>query len=91
MTVRRSFLLEEAARITGLKRQIVLECIQNEWIAPADPETPAFDEEDIARLRFIVQLRNDFGVNDEAVPIILHLLDQLLHLQFRIRRSGPEL
>lgn len=58
--------------------------IEEEWIVPSDPEELLFDEEDRARLELIRELRQDLGVNDEAVPIILRLLDQLHLLRLRI-------
>jgi chaperone modulatory protein CbpM len=36
-----------------------------------------FSDIDVARARLIQELKNGFGVNDEGVDIILHLLDQL--------------
>ena len=55
--------------------------IQEEWIVPFNRAEMLFDDEDIARINLIWELRNDLGVNDEAVPIILNLLDQLHHLR----------
>ena len=36
-----------------------------------------FSEIDLARTRLIQDLTRDFGVNDEGIPIILDLVDQL--------------
>ena len=48
------------------------------WLVPpqTDPEL-MFSDVDIARAQFIRDLREDFGVNDEGVSVILHLLDQM--------------
>ena len=75
--VRKSIRIEEAALEAGIETKVILEFIQNEWITPSEPTKQELDEEDLARLRFILNLRDEFGVNDESVPIILHLLDQL--------------
>jgi len=40
-------------------------------------EQPALTDLDAARARFIRELRGDFGVNDEGIDIVLHLVDQL--------------
>ena len=43
-------------------------------------QTPAgltFSDMDIARARLIKPLQTEFGVNDEGVDIVLHLMDQL--------------
>lgn len=54
---------------------------------PRTLQQPLLDEEDIARARLIWELQKEFGVNDEAVPIILHLIDQLnrIHLEAKER------
>jgi chaperone modulatory protein CbpM len=41
-----------------------------------EPEL-AFSDVDLARAQLIRDLRDDFGVNDEGVEVILHLLDQM--------------
>ncbi len=78
--------LEEVSRETGVAPQTIIEFIHQEWIIPHDPEPPEqFDDEDIARARLILELRHDFGVNDEGIEIILHLLDELYALQSHIK------
>ena len=53
---------------------------------PKELDRLGFDEEDLARIQLIQELREDFGVNDEAVPIILHLIDQLNLIQLELRQ-----
>ena len=60
--------------------------IEREWVSPAAPDS--LDEEDIARIHLIQELRIDFGANDEAIPIILHLMDQLYYLRLQMRKIG---
>lgn len=52
--------------------------IREEWIVP-HPENhePAFTEADLARARLIHELKQDLGVNDEGIGVILGLLDQV--------------
>ena len=48
------------------------------WLVP--PQTapePMFSDVDLARAQLIRDLREDLGVNDEGVAVILHLLDQM--------------
>jgi chaperone modulatory protein CbpM len=45
------------------------------WLAPPR-DGSRFSEVDLARAQFIRDLK-DMGVNDEAVPVILDLVDQL--------------
>ena len=40
-----------------------------------------FDEADVARVRLIAELRNDLGVNEDAIPVVLRLLDQVYSLR----------
>ena len=51
------------------------------------------DEEDLARIRLICELKDEFGVNDEGVSIILQLLDQLnrMHLEVAKKFQGDQL
>jgi chaperone modulatory protein CbpM len=57
------------------------------WIAPREGTEAPLSEIDIARAQFIRDLTQDLGVNDEAIPIILHLVDQL----YGLRRAMREL
>lgn len=60
-------------------------CIEKEWVVPADVRKKCLDMEDIARILLIRDLKEDFGVNDESIPIILYLIDQLHWSQARVR------
>jgi chaperone modulatory protein CbpM len=60
--------------------------IEAEWLAPVTgKKTFFFSEADLARARLIQDLRLDFGVNDEGIAIVLHLLDQLHGLRCLLR------
>jgi chaperone modulatory protein CbpM len=57
-----------------------------EWLVPiANRKAPQFSEIDLARVQLIKDLKVDFGVNDEGVAIILHLIDQLHGLRCVLR------
>ena len=75
--------IEEASDFCGVPSDIIIRFIEEEWILPIDEEAQFLDDEDVARIQLIWDLRNDFGVNDESMPIILNLLDQLnrIHLE----------
>jgi chaperone modulatory protein CbpM len=62
------------------------------WLIPpqTDPE-PAFSEVDLARVQLIRDLREDLGVNDEGVSVILHLLDQMHGLRRCMQELASEL
>jgi chaperone modulatory protein CbpM len=60
--------------------------IEAEWLMPlTNGKTFQFSDADLARARLIQDLKTDFGVNDEGVAIILHLLDQLHGLRCLVR------
>jgi chaperone modulatory protein CbpM len=60
--------------------------IEEEWLAPRESEsTFQFSDADLARAQLIRDLKVDFGVNDEGIAIILHLLDQLHGLRCLVR------
>ncbi len=83
---RRICTVVEVARSTGLDAERIDSFIAREWISPCTEEPHGLDEEDVARAQLIEELQRDFGANDEAVPLILHLLDQLHYLRRRLRQ-----
>ena len=76
--------IEEVSQICGIEDEVIIQFIKEEWIHPIDIEFHMLDEEDVSRIILIQDLRERFGVNDEAVPVILHLIDQINYL---IQRS----
>lgn len=62
--------------------------IEQDWVLPVEEEGEVlFDEVDRARIQLIVELRRDLEVNDEAIPVVLRLLDQV----YGLRRTLDEL
>jgi chaperone modulatory protein CbpM len=49
-----------------------------------------FSDIDVARAHLIRDLKGDFGVNDEGVDIILHLVDQLHGLRRALGQLHPD-
>ena len=48
------------------------------WVRPARGESDfAFSEVDVARISLIADLRQRMEINDEAVPVVLDLMDQI--------------
>lgn len=77
---------EILAHIDGLSEARLAVCLSQSWVVPARGEDgPAFDALDLARLQLIVDLTEDMAVNDDAVPIILSLIDQIHALRSRLR------
>ena len=62
--------------------------IEQHWVLPVEIEgNLVFDDSDVARVKLIAELRNDLGVNDDAIPVVLRLLDQV----YGLRRALAEL
>ncbi len=69
---------QEFLRSSGLQLQTLELWIEQEWLVPEETPTGIrFGDIDIARARFIRELKADIGANDEGVGVILHLVDQL--------------
>jgi chaperone modulatory protein CbpM len=69
--------------------------VNSGWLAPRRARGEwTFSEIDIARTRLIQDLTGDLGVNDEGIPIILGLIDQLHGLRRALREllaaAGPQ-
>jgi chaperone modulatory protein CbpM len=78
-----SFVCEEfQIKETILKRWIDCKLVQ-----PLDKSGPTFDEEDISRIKLIDELQAIYDVNDDALEIILHLLDQIHLLRSELKNT----
>lgn len=77
--------ITEIIEVYHVKEIFIYDCIEKEWIVPVDAEKKSLDMEDITRILLIRDLKEDFGVNDESIPIILHLIDQLNWSQAQIK------
>lgn len=84
LPLRRS--LEEVCEICGVSVTTVKTFIESEWVVPLDPHAQMLDDEDIARIRLILELKNDFEVNDQSIDIILHLIDRIHVLNLRLKQ-----
>lgn len=82
--------IEDAFQQCGVNKEIIIHYIEEDWIHPAEEETLGLDEEDLARIRLIKELKDEFGVNDEGLSIILHLIDQLNRLHLEISKQHFE-
>ena len=79
-------------RIADLERGELLHWVENRWVLPERRgESWLFHEVDIARVELIVEIRREFAVDDEALPLVLGLLDQVYHLRRQMRRLSDAL
>jgi chaperone modulatory protein CbpM len=74
-------------RLRGLERRELVRWVENRWVLPERrAETWVFHEVDVARVELIFEIRRDFAIDDEAMPVILGLLDQVYGLRRQMRR-----
>ncbi len=60
--------------------------IKEEWLRPrTDDRGEFFSDADVARARLIQDLQKDLGLNDEAIPVVLDLIDQIHGLRRTLR------
>ena len=65
-------------RVPGVDAGTLRVWIAQEWVRPRhEAGEPAFEEIDVARVRLIVELRDELEVGEPAIPVVLSLLDQL--------------
>ena len=69
---------EEAIARYAIGRDELSVWIEQNWVRPVRADDNwQFDDCDVARLELICDLRRGLDINEEAVPIVLSLLDQL--------------
>lgn len=60
--------------------------IKEEWLIPRHGVAgQEFADIDVSRAQLIKELKEDLGVNDEGVSVVLHLIDQLHGLRATLR------
>ncbi len=75
-------LSEVVVTVGRVERVELVSWVERGWVVPERPgidpsAEPAFSELDVARVCLICDLRHDLAVEDETVPLVLSLLDQL--------------
>ena len=74
------------AQISGLRRQDLERWISNAWVRPdRSADGYVFRKIDVARARLILEMRDEMEVNEDALPVVLSLLDQLYDLRRQMR------
>ena len=78
---------EVLIRYRSLERRELIRWVEERWVLPERrAETWLFHEVDVARVELILEIRRDFAVDDEAMPLVLSLLDQVYSLRRQMRR-----
>jgi len=61
-----------------LEREMLEAWIEEEWLIPGGSAGEVtFSDADVARAQLIRDLKNDLGINDEGVGVVLNLVDQV--------------
>ncbi|MBU6506990.1 MAG: hypothetical protein KGI92_04260 [Alphaproteobacteria bacterium] len=77
---------EAVCRIVQLEPIELERWIAERWVLPeSEGSGYVFSELDVARVRLIIELRRDLAVGEDAMPIVLRLLDQLYATRRRMR------
>jgi chaperone modulatory protein CbpM len=70
----------------GIEAEVLEAWIEAGWLTPRrEADVHRFSEVDVARARLIWDLRNDLGINDEGVGVVLDLLEQVHGLRRALR------
>ncbi len=73
-------------QISGVRLEDVQRWIEHAWVRPDGvPGDWRFQPIDVARIRLIVELRDELSVNEEALPTVLSLLDQVYEARRQMR------
>ena len=73
-------------QVAGLAPADLRRWIELSWVRPdGGPDGYLFHDIDVARVRLIVELREQMQVGEEALPVVLSLLDQLYEARRRMR------
>ena len=74
-------------RHTTLDRREVVAWVENRWVLPErHDKTWIFHDVDVARVELILEIRQEFAIEDEALSLVLGLLDQVYDLRRQLGR-----
>jgi chaperone modulatory protein CbpM len=70
--------LEPIARECGVAVEELTLWVERRWVLPGRQGAElVFTQADRARVRMIVEFRRDLAIDDEAIPVVLNLVDRL--------------
>src|SRR5438045_6786777 len=78
-------------RFAGLNAAELSRWVENRWVVPETAaedggERRVFHEVDVARVELILDIRREFAVDDEALSLVLSLLDYVSSVRRRVPR-----
>jgi chaperone modulatory protein CbpM len=72
--------------VSGIGATELRSWVEEGWLRPVNRQGAyVFDEIDIARARLIRDLRRQLAIGPEAMPVVLHLLDQVYAMRRALR------
>jgi chaperone modulatory protein CbpM len=75
-------LLSRVQRLTVTRLRV---WVAQGWIKPADATAQAYSESDLARAVLICNLEDELGFDEEDVPVLLNLIDQIHGLRAELK------
>jgi chaperone modulatory protein CbpM len=83
---------QEFLTFSDVEMQTLEFWLEQEWLIPEQTTAGfGFSEKDVARARLIQNLKSDFGVNDEGIDVVLHLVDQLHGMRRALAHLNEEM
>lgn len=80
---------DERTVVTRVRRLTLRELrvwVSEGWVRPAQGEAgPVFDDVDVARIRLVCDLRKEMALPNDAVPVVLTLIDRLHETRRELR------
>ena len=74
------------AMFSGLPEQELTGWIERGWVQPETSESGwVFHDIDVARIRLVYDLRRAMEIDEETIPLVLSLLDQIYDLRARLK------
>jgi chaperone modulatory protein CbpM len=74
-------------RHTTLDRRELVAWVENRWVLPERRDrTWIFHDVDVARVELILEIRQEFAIEDDALSLVLGLLDQVYELRRQLGR-----
>jgi chaperone modulatory protein CbpM len=78
--------LHYVAAEIGVTVEDITGWIERRWVLPVrSGKEPAFDDADRARIRMILDFHRDLAIDDEAMPVVLDLVDRLHATRAQLR------
>jgi chaperone modulatory protein CbpM len=79
-------IISVTALFPGLSQVELVNWVERGWVIPDSAETGfVFHEIDVARVRLIRDLRSDMDVGEDAISLVLSLLDQVYELRRKMK------